>query len=47
MRGLRTIVLSYGCAAFEREAHTSTIASFGTMITISKIDEVLAGFGMG
>lgn len=47
MRGFRTIVLSDGCAAFEPEAHTSTIASFGTMITISRIDEVLAGFGKG
>ncbi|MBN9453915.1 MAG: cysteine hydrolase [Bosea sp.] len=42
MRGFKTIVLSDGCAGFDVGAHESTIASLGSMVTISNCAEIIA-----
>lgn len=41
MRGFRTIVLSDGCAAFDPSAHSSTIESLGSMVSIATCAEVI------
>ena len=42
VRDFHNVVLSDGCAAFNDEAHTSTIGSLSTIADISTCDEVIA-----
>lgn len=41
MRGFRSIILSDGCAAFDRHAHDSTIESLSTMMHVSTCKDVI------
>jgi nicotinamidase-related amidase len=44
MRGFKTIILSDGCAAFDIEAHETTVDSLGSMMSVATCDEVIAAF---
>lgn len=46
VRDYDNIVLSDGCAAFNNEAHTSTISSLSTIAKIASCREVIAALGL-